>query len=117
MTTNPDPGLEARLTELEKELEAALALAEEGSRPVGLDEPIGRLSRMDALQQQSMAAAGRHALRLRLDQVRTARERLRAGDYGRCLECEETIAAARLTARPEAALCLACQSEQELRRG
>lgn len=108
--------LEGRLAELETELVEAMALAEEGARPVALDEPIGRLSRMDAMQQQSMAAAGRHALRLRLDQVRAARERLAAGDYGRCLECEEAIAAARLAARPEAALCLSCQSEQEARR-
>jgi DnaK suppressor protein len=107
---------QALLETLERELRKALALAEEGSRPVELDLPIGRLSRMDAMQQQSMAEAGRQAARLRLDQVRAARERLRAGRYGECLECEEPIGIARLRARPEAPLCLACQSSQEAAR-
>ena len=40
--------LQERLLELRSELEQLLASSEEGARPVALDQPIGRLSRMDA---------------------------------------------------------------------
>ena len=45
----------ADLASLVDEIERILSGVEEGSRPVDLDEPIGRLSRMDAIQQQKMA--------------------------------------------------------------
>ncbi len=44
-----------------------------------------------------------------LRQVAGALERIAAGEYGICLECEEPISTKRLTALPWAALCLSCQ--------
>jgi DnaK suppressor protein len=35
------------------------------------------------------------------------------GDYGDCARCGEAIELGRLEARPEAPLCLACQSRHE----
>lgn len=42
-----------------------------------------------------------------------ALRRLRRGEYGRCAECGEPIAEARLAALPFARLCVACQEEEE----
>lgn len=36
------------------------------------------------------------------------------GSFGKCEECEEPIGEARLTAMPEAILCISCAEEQEL---
>lgn len=44
-----------------------------------------------------------------LRQVADALDRIAAGEYGTCLECEEPISAKRLAALPWAALCLSCQ--------
>jgi DnaK suppressor protein len=44
-----------------------------------------------------------------LRQVADALNRIATGEYGICLECEDTIAARRLTALPWAARCLSCQ--------
>ncbi len=52
--------LQAELQALGDELRVYLDQSAEGGRPVELDEPIGRLSRMDALQQQSMSKANRN---------------------------------------------------------
>jgi len=84
-----------------------------GSRPVALDEPIGRLSRMDALQQQSMAKANRSAAELRLQRVEAALRRIASDDYGSCLRCEEPVGFKRLKVQPEATLCIGCQSKGE----
>ncbi len=37
------------------------------------------------------------------------------GSFGICEECEESISAKRLAARPEATLCIQCKEAQELR--
>ena len=107
--------LKADLETLEARLGAGLELSAEGVRPVGLDEPIGRVSRMDAIQQQQMSASTRRAAQQQLSGVRSALSLIRAGEYGHCQECEEPIGFRRLKARPETRLCVACQSSRESR--
>lgn len=94
-------------------LEAQLELTAEGSKPVSLGTPIGRLSRMDAIQQQQMTKAGRSTLEIKLRQIRAALEGHRNRTYGDCRSCEEPIGYQRLKARPEAPFCLNCQQERE----
>jgi DnaK suppressor protein len=100
------------LLELRRSLLEDLAGAEASARPVALDQPIGRLSRMDALQQQSMALAHRDRIRHRLERITSALSRIDQGTYGECLRCEETIDQRRLAISPEAILCSTCQRGQ-----
>ena len=94
-------------------LEEHLQLTKEGSKPVQLGTPIGRVSRMDAIQQQQMTKAGRASLDIKLRQVRASLEAYRKGDYGYCRSCHEPIGYPRLKARPEAPFCLNCQDTSE----
>jgi RNA polymerase-binding transcription factor len=102
-----------KLLELQGELKALLATTRAETRPVDLGAPIGRLSRMDAMQQQSMAKANRRGHEIRLQQISAALAAIDSGNYGFCKSCEEPIGYARLTARPETPLCLECQSRRE----
>lgn len=105
--------LEEKLRALKHELEYLLGTSRDSSRPVGLDQPIGRLSRVDALQQQAMAQANREGHEKRLKQVNGALLAIRSGTYGECRRCEEPIEIARLQVRPESLFCLACQQQIE----
>lgn len=87
------------------------ARGQQGQRTVTLDQQsVGRLSRMDALQQQAMA----RATQARRDQMKTriaaALIRLDGDEYGYCLTCGEDIAAKRLDLDPAALTCLSCAS-------
>lgn len=105
---------EIRLKQLQEELRAALADGSEAARPVGLDQnKVGRLSRMDALQQQAMQQASQEALRKRLAEVALALEDLEEGEYGFCVQCGEEISPLRLEVKPEARLCIPCQEIAE----
>lgn len=95
------------------ELQRNLAASKDEAQPVGLDLPIGRLTRMDALQQQHMAAARRQHLEVQLAQTLQALNKLRAGSYGECIGCGEPIGYARLRVRPETPFCLGCQRGQQ----
>lgn len=49
-----------------------------------------------------------------LQQALAARMRLKNGEYGHCHSCGEAIGFSRLLALPSAALCMHCQTQQEL---
>ena len=91
------------------ELDAEDALGEGGQATVELDQQaVGRLSRMDALQNQAMAkatGARRQAERTRLQAALT---RMHDGDYGYCEDCGEQIAIGRLRLDPAALRCVDC---------
>jgi DnaK suppressor protein len=48
-------------------------------------------------------------------EIHCALDRITAGEYGRCEECEEQIAPQRINAVPWARLCIKCQSRLESR--
>lgn len=107
--------LHASLLNLQTELEALLLASEESVKTVDLDQPIGRLSRMDAMQQQKMAQANRAAHQMRAKQVVAALAAFQGDEYGYCKLCDEPIGFKRLKAKPEAPFCLTCQSRNEKR--
>lgn len=105
--------LRSALEALRDELEGVLAMSSDSARPVDLDQPIGRLSRMDALQQQGMASAHRRRHEVRLRQTLAALRAMRDGEYGDCQRCDEPIGWERLQARPETPICVACREQIE----
>jgi DnaK suppressor protein len=101
--------LRALLVAAQAEAEASLSTSTEEAKPVDLDLSIGRLSRVDALQQQHMAAARKGRSEVRLQQIRSALARLDEGTYGDCLSCGEPVGYGRLAVRPETPFCRSCQ--------
>lgn len=105
-----------RLLQMREAIRSLDDVRRAGSAVVELDQTrTGRLSRMDALQLQAMASAGRERARLELRRIDAALHRIREGTFGTCVECAEPIAVARLQAQPAAALCLACAEAREQR--
>ena len=74
---------------------------------------VGRVSRMDAIQQQSMAVSMRQKAQLKLKKVQAALDKMAPDDYGYCRHGDEPIGFQRLTAQPEANLCLLCQDKAD----
>lgn len=98
----------ARLEALAGSLEESLSGESDQTAPVQLDTPIGRLSRMGAIQSQQMALALRERQREQLVRVKRALDAIARGTYGECPKCGEEIAEQRLEAQPEVVLCLRC---------
>ena len=115
MNEEESTGFRTALLDLRAELLAFESTTRDGAKPVDLEQPIGRLTRMDAIQQQKLTQATRHRNAVRMQQVDAALARLRSGTYGDCVSCEEPIDEDRLRARPETPLCLDCQEELEER--
>jgi DnaK suppressor protein len=108
MAVDPDKARE-RLLALRDEIRAASRQSEADRAPVALDQQsVGRLSRIDALQQQAMAQAAERARGRELQRIDAALRRIEEGEYGWCAECGEAIAERRLEIDPCATLCVKC---------
>lgn len=102
------------LLKMEKEIEEQLSISEAAAGVVTLDQTsVGRVSRMDAMQQQSMAVSTRQKSSKRLQSVKLALSSLNSGNYGYCKSCDELITTPRLMAQPEAKFCLNCQDKSD----
>ena len=87
----------------------AAAAHEDDRRPVQLDQTrMGRLARMDALQDQAMAIELERRREVELARIDAALERLAEGEYGCCVTCGGAIEPQRLDLDPAIPLCLAC---------
>ncbi len=105
--------LRSRLRSLKRELVALLESNRDGIKPVDLDTPIGRLTRIDAMAQQKMAQASRSLQQQRLSLIEAALKAYDDGEYGTCRVCFDAIEWKRLEARPETPFCIRCQEERE----
>lgn len=100
------PSIEKRLAEIEADLRSG----SDDRKAISPDVSIGRLSRLDSMQMQQMALAGKRRLEDERLRLKDALRRIQKGTYGRCQLCRKDIAIERLEYQPDAASCVACLS-------
>ena len=84
-------------------------ISAEGREPVTLQQDsVGRLSRMDAMQQQAMAQAQERRRASERLRIASALERLDEDEWVYCATCGEEIAEARLRHDPSVPTCVKC---------
>jgi DnaK suppressor protein len=85
------------------------ASSEASRQPVQLDQTsIGRLSRIDSIQFQSMALETDRRRQVELQQIKAALKRIDEDDFGECKICGAFIKAMRLEINPSATICIDC---------
>ena len=105
-----------QVEELKQELQRQLQALErsaratgEAARPVELDQTsVGRLSRMDSLQNQSLSRNLQEREEAKLTLILAALDRIEDGSYGLCLACGGEIPFPRLFVFPETEACSSC---------
>ncbi|MEM9059468.1 MAG: TraR/DksA C4-type zinc finger protein [Pseudomonadota bacterium] len=91
------------------DLDSADLATEEDRAPVELDQTsVGRLSRMDAMQQQAMATAQARRRAGRRKAITAALRRMDEDEFGWCQACGDEIPVGRLDLDPCAANCVSC---------
>ncbi|GAA6158336.1 hypothetical protein NBRC116589_05100 [Ruegeria sp. HU-ET01832] len=93
------------------ELANSTASGKSAQAVVELDQQaVGRLSRMDALQNQAMAKAHQASRDLERRRLTAALNRIRDGEYGFCEDCGEEVPVGRLKLDLAATKCVSCAS-------
>lgn len=78
------------------------------SQPVEPDNAIGRISRMDAINNQSVTEASLRQAEEKLRNLNRVLSRLDTNDFGICQKCGKEIHIRRIMIRPESLLCVNC---------
>ena len=95
------------------ELERQNAATIDDRAAVTLDQQsVGRLSRMDAMQQQAMAKATHQRRNQEIARAKAALARIDEGKFGYCTDCGEEISPARLQHDPSLPWCLDCATSR-----
>ncbi len=78
------------------------------TEPVAPDNAIGRISRMDAINNKTIFDASQRNLKTRMVQLDQSLKRLNDDDFGICIQCRQSIPFERMKIRPEIRFCAKC---------
>ena len=78
------------------------------TKPIPPSEAIGRVSRMDAINNRSVNEAALRQLEQQVKLLDNALKRLGEDKFGRCISCGEKIPIGRIIIMPGAIRCVRC---------
>ena len=76
--------------------------------PIEPDCSLGRLTRLDAMQEKSINESVLANAKIRLKKIDFVLTKIDSEDYGECSICEEKIPYGRLCIVPESTICVSC---------
>jgi DnaK suppressor protein len=80
----------------------------EMSQPVAPDDAIGRITRMDAINNKSVTEASLRQSEEKLRNLKRVLSKVGTKEFGICIKCGKPIPAARILYRPESLRCVNC---------
>ncbi len=93
-----------QISEAEKEL----VVLKEVTAAIAPDNSIGRISRMDAINNKSVNDAAYLNTRNRLKQLKNVIDKVDDEQFGACVRCGRPIAFERILIMPEKRICVTC---------
>lgn len=78
------------------------------SKPVAPENAIGRISRMDAINNKSITEAALRKAQDKIKKLRIALSHVDDQDFGRCIRCHALIPIERILFMPQARTCVKC---------
>lgn len=96
---------------IEKEIQKTKKLISEYTeltKPVEPENAIGRVSRMDAIQNKSVTEAALRKNKEKLQNLEYALAKVDEDDFGLCVKCKQTIPLGRILIVPQSRTCVNC---------
>ena len=95
------------LQEIEK-TERRIEEYKEQTKPIAPDVAIGRVSRMDAINNKSVTEASLRQAEEKLANLQRVLSQIGTPEFGQCLQCHRPIPLGRILIRPESLYCVNC---------
>ena len=108
MTNNELSDYKAALSNLKRELEIELSEQKKAAKPVPPDSAIGRISRMDAINNKTMADRAVREIKQKLSRIDRIEQAIEDGKAGLCIHCHKEIQFERLMFMPATRICISC---------
>ena len=100
--------IERNILEEIAKTEGLISECKEMAGPVAPDDAIGRITRMDAINNKSVTEASLRQAEEKLRNLQRVLSRLGTSDFGKCIKCGKPIPEARILYRPESLSCVNC---------
>lgn len=81
---------------------------EDATQPISPENAIGRISRMDAINNKSVSEATLRSAKKKLSNLEAALTKVDQTDFGICVRCRQPIPPARLMFMPQSNRCVRC---------
>lgn len=78
------------------------------TKPIAPDCAIGRVSRMDAINNKSISEASLRQTESKLRNLQRVFTQIGSEEFGICLKCKKPIPLGRILIRPESLFCVNC---------
>ena len=78
------------------------------NRPIKPENSLGRISRMDAINNKSVSESAMRNKKQKISKLKMALSKIDSPKFGRCERCSNQIAPARLMFLPESNHCIRC---------
>ena len=78
------------------------------TKPISPENAIGRISRMDAINNKSVAEAALRQAEGKLKNLHNVLESIDNKDFGLCLKCQQPIPLGRILLMPQSRFCVNC---------
>ena len=95
------------ISEIEK-TEKLIAAYKELTKPIEPENAIGRVSRMDAINNKSVTEAALRQAELKLKGLNYAVSQIGEDDFGLCAKCKKPIPFGRILLMPHSRFCVNC---------
>ena len=100
--------IEQKINEEISKTSALIKEYKELTKPISPDSAIGRVSRMDAINNKSVVEANLRQAESKLRNLKRVFSQLGSKEFGVCLKCKQPIPLGRILIRPESLLCVNC---------
>ena len=77
-------------------------------KPISPENAIGRVSRMDAINNKSVVEAALRVAKEKMKQLKQVENKINDDDFGVCKKCNNTIPFRRLMIQPQSKFCVIC---------
>jgi DnaK suppressor protein len=78
------------------------------TKPISPSDAIGRVSRMDAINNKSVNENSLRQAEVKLSNLNRVLENVGTSDFGICVKCKNPIPIGRILIRPQSLLCVNC---------
>ncbi len=108
MTAEEKGIIQKKIGEMLSQWEEKVRVLKELTQPIAPENAIGRVSRMDAINNKSVNEAALRQAELKVKKLNYSLTRIADAEFGMCSRCKQEIPMGRLLLMPESTRCVHC---------
>ena len=100
--------IKKRILEELKKTEELILDYKESTKPISPENAIGRVSRMDAINNKSVVEAALQKAEEKFNKLKLVLDKVNDADFGLCMRCGNPIPIGRILLMPQSRNCVRC---------